>query len=101
MNTKTGKTLPKIGTVCAQWVRCGKPRCRCARGELHGPYYALFTRQGGRLRKRYVRLVDAPALMQKCDAWRTEERVMRRVREDAWKHWRRLIKVVQEGERDA
>ena len=26
------------GAVCQQWVKCGKPNCHCARGELHGPY---------------------------------------------------------------
>ena len=54
-------TLPKTGAVCAQWKRCGKPACRCANGAPHGPYYCLFWREGGRLRKRYVRLADAPA----------------------------------------
>jgi hypothetical protein len=53
--TKHAEALPKIGALCLQRVRCGKPGCRCARGELHGPYAYLFWREGGRLRKRYVR----------------------------------------------
>jgi hypothetical protein len=42
------------GAICAQFVRCGKAGCKCSRGELHGPYYYRFTREGGRLRKSYV-----------------------------------------------
>jgi hypothetical protein len=45
------------GVLCRQWVRCGRPGCRCARGELHGPYWYLFRRDdAGRLHKRYVPL---------------------------------------------
>ena len=60
-DTKHQKPLPKKGAVCIQWVRCCQPGCRCARGKLHGPYHYLFWREGGRLRKRYVRLADVAA----------------------------------------
>lgn len=35
-------------------VRCGKPNCRCAGGKLHGPYWYLYRRKGGRLASKYV-----------------------------------------------
>lgn len=35
-------------------VRCGKDNCRCAGGELHGPYWYLYARKNGRLTSRYV-----------------------------------------------
>lgn len=56
--TKQAGALPKIGkgAVCAQYRRCGKPNCHCARGNPHGPYFCLFWRERGRLRKRYLRL---------------------------------------------
>ena len=53
------KTLP--GVVRPQWVRCGRPGCRCARGRPHGPYFYRFWREGGRLRKAYVRPADLAA----------------------------------------
>lgn len=64
--------LPKIelprpwvmGAVCAQYVRCGKASCRCAAGSLHGPYFYRFKREGGRLRKQYVRKADAEAALE-------------------------------------
>ena len=43
------------GTLITQGRRCGKESCRCARGELHGPYlYLSVTRPGRRPRMVYV-----------------------------------------------
>ena len=67
---ENGETLPKKGALCAQWKRCGRPTCRCARGRLHGPYHCLFWREGGRLRKRYVRRADVDSLRVAIAAWR-------------------------------
>jgi rubrerythrin len=43
---KTENPLPKIlpGSVHQQYVRCGKAKCKCARGELHGAYYHFYAR---------------------------------------------------------
>jgi hypothetical protein len=39
------------GSLTEQARRCGKPGCRCADGEPHGPYLYFSPRQaGGRLR---------------------------------------------------
>ena len=46
----SGGLLPKTGSLQPEWRRCGKPRCRCASGPLHGPYWYLRWREGGRLR---------------------------------------------------
>jgi hypothetical protein len=43
------------GALTAQGRRCGKSTCRCARGELHGPYaYLSVAGPGGRSRMVYV-----------------------------------------------
>ena len=101
VNTKQAKALPKTAAaaVCAQWVRCGKPGCRCARGERHGPYHYVFRRQGGRLRKRYVRQADVATVQ--AQAQRRRERA-RRAREQrvAWRQqWRALLAGIREMER--
>jgi hypothetical protein len=41
------------GTLTLRSVRCGKPNCRCARGEPHACLY-LVRRQGGKLRQMFV-----------------------------------------------
>lgn len=44
------------GALVPEYKRCGKSNCRCARGQLHGPYYYRRWRDaGGRQRKQYVR----------------------------------------------
>ncbi len=43
------------GTLVSQGRRCGKETCRCATGDLHGPYtYLSVPRPGGRPRMVYV-----------------------------------------------
>ena len=43
------------GRPTSQGRRCGKPACRCASGELHGPYtYLSVAGPGGRSRLVYV-----------------------------------------------
>lgn len=43
------------GSLVEQSRRCGKPGCRCAAGELHGPYvYLSVGKAGGRRGMVYV-----------------------------------------------
>jgi hypothetical protein len=42
------------GSLAEQTRRCGKPGCRCATGEGHGPYSYFTPRAAGRGRPRYV-----------------------------------------------
>jgi hypothetical protein len=62
---------PLPGAVCQQRVRCGKPNCRCSRGELHVAFYR-FWREGGRLRKAYVRRIDLETTRAACAKWREQ-----------------------------
>jgi hypothetical protein len=55
----TGKQLVDERTVenvtyRLEWVRCGKEKCKCARGELHGPYWYSYVRIKGKVRSQYV-----------------------------------------------
>lgn len=35
-------------------IRCGREKCRCARGQLHGPYWYVYYRENGRLKSEYL-----------------------------------------------
>ena len=94
------ETLPKTASVCGQMVRCGRPNCRCARGALHGPYACLFWREGGRLRKRYLRLAEAAAVRQECTDRRTAQRELRELMRTSRQQWQRLLTLLWEYERD-
>ena len=47
------------GSLHGQGRRCGKPGCRCADGELHGPYLYLSVRGAA----ASARLVYVPAAL--------------------------------------
>jgi hypothetical protein len=50
----TPKTPEKTKTYRQEYIRCGKPTCRCVAGEGHGPYWFAYWSQGGRTRKEYI-----------------------------------------------
>jgi hypothetical protein len=35
-------------------VKCGKENCRCARGELHGPYWYAYRTVDGKTKSKYI-----------------------------------------------
>lgn len=69
--TELPETLPNTrygvkGSVCEQW--------RERNGKRYGPYYCLMWREGGRLRKRYLKREEADAVRASCDERRATER---------------------------
>jgi hypothetical protein len=65
---RLARSLPDVeglvaGSVVEQGRRCGKEGCRCATGDLHGPYtYVVLPRAGGRTRTVYVPAAAADAV---------------------------------------
>lgn len=41
-------------TYRLEGVRCGKEKCKCVRGELHGPYWYSYSRVGDKVRSQYI-----------------------------------------------
>lgn len=41
-------------TYRLEWVRCGKEKCKCARGKPHGPYWYSYTRVKDKVKSQYV-----------------------------------------------
>ena len=66
MNKKIGDLFPKThlaGSVHMEFKRCGKVKCRCAKGNLHGPYFTRRWRENGRLRRQYVPMAQLRAVL--------------------------------------
>ena len=65
---RLARSLPDVealisGSVVEQGRRCGKEGCRCASGDLHGPYtYVVLPRAAGRTRTVYVPAAAAEAV---------------------------------------
>ena len=95
----SGGLLPKTGSLQAEWRRCGKSTCRCARGTLHGPYWYLRWREGVRQRRRYVPREQVNAIREAIDQ-------RRQLRPPAWSlqqelaELRRLAQEVRDDEHD-
>lgn len=51
--SKERKKAPKK-TYQLESVRCGKKNCRCAEGELHGPYWYAYWTEGGKPKSQYI-----------------------------------------------
>jgi hypothetical protein len=96
METNSAKTLPKMlpGVVCWQWVRCGRPGCRCARGNLHGPYPYRFFREGSKLCKAYIPKALVPQVTEACEA----RREFRREIKASLQEWRELTEQIRKAE---
>jgi hypothetical protein len=67
------KRFPKIpdhgmlnGSIHESYSRCGKPNCKCARGELHGPYYHRHQRIGNQILKEYIPLEELEEVRAAC-----------------------------------
>lgn len=48
----------KGGSVVEEMVVCGKDGCRCADGDLHGPYLYRYWSENGETQKEYIGKAD-------------------------------------------
>ena len=96
--TEIAKSLYKIPALLTTWTRCGKPRCRCREGQLHGPYHALYWRDGAAQRRRYVRAADVAEVRAILAKRREHRHLMRLGHALSLRSWRELGRLVQECE---
>jgi hypothetical protein len=65
--------LPKnllSGSVHMEFKRCGKPRCRCSQGLLHGPYVYRHWRNDHRQHKAYVPISNLRTTLRALELYR-------------------------------
>ncbi len=65
-------------------------------GAMHGPYYYRFWREGGRLRKAYVKCGDVPAIRAACAAEREAARERRLLLALGRHEWREIMGLLRE-----
>jgi len=68
------------GCVITEFKRCGRARCRCARGLLHGPYYYWYGRIFGTTWKHYLKREGAPRIIALCQLRRERRMTRQRLR---------------------
>ncbi len=80
------------GSLVEQYVTCGKPRCRCTRGQKHGPLYYLYWKEQGRSRSLYVpreRVSELRHQIENCHRFQTELASLLRLQ---LREWQRRIR---------
>src|SRR2546428_8797881 len=72
------------GTLSERSGTCGKPNCRCARGELHKSLY-LVQSQAGKPRQICVPKAWQPRVRQAVQDYRLMQKIIEEVFELEWK----------------
>ena len=80
------------GSFYGMRKRCGRPGCRCARGELHGPFPVIAMSRDGRRTTRSVPRGRAAEVRRRAERYRAFQRRRRRLQAAM----RRIVEIVTE-----
>jgi hypothetical protein len=75
------------GTLSLRNIRCGKPGCRCAQGELHACLY-LVRRKGGKLRQVFVPRQWEGRIREAVKNQQEIEQLIEELSDGEWEHLR-------------
>jgi hypothetical protein len=86
------RLLPMVsGSLVEQYVTCGKPRCRCTRGQKHGPLYYLYWKEPGRSRSLYVPREKVGELRRQIQNYHRFQAELSRLLRGQLRGWQRRI----------
>lgn len=78
------------GSLLERYLTCGKPGCKCARGERHGPvWYLSVTLRAGKTVGMQVPAAKVPAIRRLLDNHRKVKASLEAVSEINWELLRR------------
>ena len=92
----TTKIEPLRGGLEARFKRCGKVNCRCAKGELHGPYYLRRWQRYGKKCSKYVKKRELSATFQACLEYKRNRRETRELIRSFNKNGNAVLKAMGE-----
>jgi len=81
-------------------MRCGRSNCKCVKGELHGPYYVQFWREGRKQRKKYVKKTDFQRVFKGCEARKENQRQMRELIKGINNSGNTILRMIREALRE-
>lgn len=87
LDERRRKLLPRVlrpsrmvrGSLYEMRRRCGNPRCKCARGDLHASWY-LSRGEGGRTRLTYIGRVVPDWLAGRVGRYQHHQKVLAAIR---------------------
>jgi len=77
------------GSLVKQYVVCGKPGCRCQRGQKHGPLHYLYWKEQGRSRSLYVPRQKVAELCRQIQNYRGLQKELARLVRRQLREWQR------------
>ena len=90
----TSKIEPLKGYLEPQMVRCGKANCKCAKGELHGPYYLRRWQRHGERQSKYVKKGELSATLAACLAYKRDRQETRELIRQINETGNRMLKAL-------
>lgn len=67
------------GSIYSAYKKCGNKNCRCARGELHGPFYYLSRKEDGKTVLTFIRKADEDKITKQAENYRKYIKAMARL----------------------
>ena len=67
------------GSIYATYKKCGNKNCRCAKGELHGPFNYISKRVDGKTILTFVRKADESKITKEAENYREYIKVIARL----------------------
>jgi len=67
------------GSIYTAYKSCGNKRCRCAKGDLHGPFSYLSRKVDGKTVTTFIRRADEDAVVKEATNYRKYTRAMARL----------------------
>jgi hypothetical protein len=101
------KILPGNGSLEIRRVKCGRANCKCAKGELHGPYTYVRTYSGGERWRKYIKNSEKQAIhaavssykqkrIEQCQARERNRDFVREIRQSN-KEFRLMLQLIRKG----
>jgi hypothetical protein len=94
LQERTTKIELLRGWVEARYKRCGKLNCKCAKGELHGPYYLRRCKRGGKRHAKYVKKDELLVTFQGCLAYKRNKQETRELIRQINETGNRMLKAL-------
>ena len=104
---KSAETTTKIellkGSIETQFKRCGRSNCKCAKGELHGPYFLRRWQRRGQRCSKYVKKRDVSATFQAVSEYKRNKQetreLIREINESGNAMWKAMRGILREWTR--
>jgi len=67
------------GSIYSAHKKCGNKNCRCAKGELHGPFNYLSRKVDGKTKLTFIRRADEDRIKKEAENYRNYTKAMARL----------------------